>query len=258
MIGGADDVRRPDRSYPTRDLGRCPRVNDAVTTEPRTEPRAEPRRTGPVYPSQAWGHPGPSPAGARGTLVLPRGLRHQGVPRAVDRAGALLCGDQFAQVAIAILVYRRTHSLFLTALAYALTYLPPIAGGPLLSGLADLFPRRRVMIACDVLRVGTVGLMAVPGMPLPRRSAWGGSARRRRGLRCGPSSPPRSSGTRLRPLWCERAVLAAAAGSCGIPALAVPGVQAIGGSARRGPGWPGRRDRGHHARHELDAPARRR
>ena len=48
-------------------------------------------------------------------------------------------GDQFAQVAIAILVYGRTRSPFLTALAYALTYLPPIAGGPLLSGLADLF-----------------------------------------------------------------------------------------------------------------------
>jgi len=74
-------------------------------------------------------------------------------------------GDQFAQVAIAILVYGRTHSPFLTALAYALTYLPPIAGGPLLSGLADLFPRRRVMVACDVLRVATVGLMALPGMP---------------------------------------------------------------------------------------------
>jgi MFS family permease len=74
-------------------------------------------------------------------------------------------GDQFAQVAIAILVYHRTHSAFLTALAYALTYLPPIAGGPLLSGLADLFPRRRVMIACDALRMGTVGLMAIPGLP---------------------------------------------------------------------------------------------
>src|SRR5579864_3995777 len=74
-------------------------------------------------------------------------------------------GDQFAQVAIAILVYHRTGSPFLTALAYALTYLPPIVGGPLLSGLADIFPRRRVMIVCDLLRIGTVGLMAVPGMP---------------------------------------------------------------------------------------------
>ena len=74
-------------------------------------------------------------------------------------------GDQFAQVAIAILVYRRTGSPLLTALAYALTYLPPIAGGPLLSALADLFPRRRVMIVCDVIRVGLVTAMAVPSMP---------------------------------------------------------------------------------------------
>jgi MFS family permease len=74
-------------------------------------------------------------------------------------------GDQFAQVAIAILVYGRTHSAFLTALAYALTYLPPIAGGPLLSGLADLFPRRRVMVVCDLFRVITAGLMAIPGIP---------------------------------------------------------------------------------------------
>src|SRR5919201_316074 len=74
-------------------------------------------------------------------------------------------GDQFAQVAIAILVFHRTGSPFLTAVVYALSYVPPIAGGPLLSGLADLFPRRRVMIACDLIRIGTVGLMAIPGMP---------------------------------------------------------------------------------------------
>lgn len=74
-------------------------------------------------------------------------------------------GDQFAQVAIAILVFERTRSPFLTALVYALTYLPPIAGGPLLSGFADLFPRRRVMIVCDVIRVVTVGVMAIRGVP---------------------------------------------------------------------------------------------
>jgi MFS family permease len=74
-------------------------------------------------------------------------------------------GDQFAQVAIAVLVYHRTGSALLTALAYALTYLPPIAGGPLLAGLADLFPRRRVMIVCDLARAGLVSLMAIPSMP---------------------------------------------------------------------------------------------
>ena len=74
-------------------------------------------------------------------------------------------GDQFAQVAIAILVFERTGSAFLTALAYALTYLPPIVGGPLLSGLADLFPRRRIMIDCDLIRAGLVACMAIPGTP---------------------------------------------------------------------------------------------
>jgi MFS family permease len=74
-------------------------------------------------------------------------------------------GDQFAQVAIAILVYNRTHSAFLTGLAYALTYLPPIIGGPLLSGLADRFPRRRIMICCDLIRAALLAGMAVPKVP---------------------------------------------------------------------------------------------
>ena len=145
-----------------------------MTTEPRTGLRAE--------PGQAWGQASPAPAYPSGpTLETGPCGRHRRAPeqrssyrevfaiaefRALWTAQVLsFAGDQFAQVAIAILVYRRTHSAFLTALAYALTYLPPIAGGPLLSGLADLFPRRRVMIACDVLRMGTVGLMAIPGMP---------------------------------------------------------------------------------------------
>lgn len=70
-------------------------------------------------------------------------------------------------MAIAPLVYDRTD-LLLTAIVYALNYLPPIVGVPLPSGLADPLPRRRVMASCDVIRMATVGLMAVPGMPL-----WG-------------------------------------------------------------------------------------
>ncbi|MFG1997594.1 MFS transporter [Spirillospora sp. NPDC048911] len=74
-------------------------------------------------------------------------------------------GDQLAQVALAVLVYQATDSVLLTALTYALTYLPPIVGGPVLSGLADLFPRRSVMVICDVLRMGLVALMALQAMP---------------------------------------------------------------------------------------------
>ena len=86
--------------------------------------------------------------------------------RGLWSAQALSCtGDQVAQVAIAVLVYGKTGSVFLTSLAYAMTYLPPIIGGPLLSGLADLFPRHRVMITVDLIRAGLVAIMALPHMP---------------------------------------------------------------------------------------------
>lgn len=75
-------------------------------------------------------------------------------------------GDQLAQVALAILVYDRTGSPLLSALTYALMFLPQIAGGPVLAGLADLLPRRTLMIVCDVVRAGLVATMAIPGMPL--------------------------------------------------------------------------------------------
>jgi MFS family permease len=74
-------------------------------------------------------------------------------------------GDQLAQVALAVLVYNNTHSPLKTAVAYALTYLPPIMGGPVLSVLADLIPRRRLMIFCDVVRAGILALMAIRPMP---------------------------------------------------------------------------------------------
>jgi MFS family permease len=86
--------------------------------------------------------------------------------RALWSAQALSCaGDQFAQVAIAFVVYARTGSAFLTASAYALTYLPPVIGGPILSGLADLMPRQQIMITLDLIRAGLVALMALPGLP---------------------------------------------------------------------------------------------
>lgn len=75
-------------------------------------------------------------------------------------------GDQFARLALAVLVFDRTGSAGLAALTYALTYLPDLVGGPLLSGLADRLPRRRLMIICDLARALLVALMAVPGTSL--------------------------------------------------------------------------------------------
>ncbi|WP_327048311.1 MFS transporter [Microbispora sp. NBC_01189] len=81
--------------------------------------------------------------------------------------GMSLLGDQLAQVALAVLVYSRTASPLATASVYALTYLPPILGGPLLAGLADRYPRRRVMLWCDLLRALMMAAMAVPSTPFP-------------------------------------------------------------------------------------------
>jgi MFS family permease len=75
-------------------------------------------------------------------------------------------GDQLARVAIAVLVYGRTSSALLTSLTYALTLLPPLLSAPLLSGLADRYPRRSVLVVVDSCRATLVGLMAIPAMPL--------------------------------------------------------------------------------------------
>jgi MFS family permease len=78
-----------------------------------------------------------------------------------------LLGDQLTKVAAAALAWERTGSATLAAATFALGYLPYLLGGTLLAALADRLPRRSVMVACDLARAGLVGLLAVPGVPLP-------------------------------------------------------------------------------------------
>lgn len=75
-------------------------------------------------------------------------------------------GDQLARVALTILVFGRTHSALLAALTFAASVVPTFVGAISLSGLADRFPRRAVMIACDLVRAALVVVMALPGIPL--------------------------------------------------------------------------------------------
>ena len=77
-----------------------------------------------------------------------------------------IAGDQLALVALTVLVYARTHSPLATAAAYTVGFLPWLFGGPTLAKLADRFPRRTVMIICDVARTVLVAIMAVPAVPL--------------------------------------------------------------------------------------------
>ncbi|HEY5985297.1 MAG TPA: MFS transporter, partial [Streptosporangiaceae bacterium] len=75
-----------------------------------------------------------------------------------------VAGDQLARVALMLLVFDRTRSPLLAAVAFAASIVPSFVGGITLSGLADRLPRREVMIACDLLRAALVLVMAVPGI----------------------------------------------------------------------------------------------
>ena len=76
-----------------------------------------------------------------------------------------VAGDRLALVALTLLVYDRTESPLLAALAYAAGYLPWVIGGLFLADVADRRPRRSVMVTCDVVRAVLVAAMAVPGVP---------------------------------------------------------------------------------------------
>lgn len=82
--------------------------------------------------------------------------------------GSLLSrgGDQLTRFAVAFITYQRTGSPALTAVVYAMTLLPGLLGGPLLGWLADRYPRRQVMIACDLSRTVLIAMVAIPGIPL--------------------------------------------------------------------------------------------
>jgi MFS family permease len=76
-------------------------------------------------------------------------------------------GDELARVALTVLVYQRTSSPLLSAITFAISYLPWLLGGPVLSTLADRMPRHRVLITSDAVRAALVAVMAIPGLPLP-------------------------------------------------------------------------------------------
>jgi predicted MFS family arabinose efflux permease len=77
-----------------------------------------------------------------------------------------VAGDRLALVALTLLVYQRTGSALETAAAYAAGFVPWVVGGLLLARIADRWPRRQVMVGCDLVRAILVAIMVVPGLPL--------------------------------------------------------------------------------------------
>jgi hypothetical protein len=77
-----------------------------------------------------------------------------------------VAGDRLALVALTLLVFYRTGSPLLTAIAYATGYVPWVIGGLFLADVADRRSRRSVMVVCDVVRAVLIAVMAVPHVPL--------------------------------------------------------------------------------------------
>jgi MFS family permease len=75
-------------------------------------------------------------------------------------------GDQLARVALTVLVYDRTRSALLAAITFVVSLVPTFIGGVMLAWLADRYPRRAVMIVCDLVRCALVLVMVIPGVPL--------------------------------------------------------------------------------------------
>ncbi|WP_433013076.1 MFS transporter [Kribbella sp. CA-294648] len=76
-----------------------------------------------------------------------------------------VAGDQLARVALSVLVFADTGSAALTGLTYALTFVPSLLGGIFLTGLADRFPRRELIMWVDGVRGCLILLVAIPAMP---------------------------------------------------------------------------------------------
>ncbi|MFD5870031.1 MFS transporter [Streptomyces sp. NPDC060322] len=129
--------------------------NDTTTHAPA--PREEPAAQAPV--------PVPAPEGA--TAAGYRAVFAVREFRAVFAAHLLsLLGVVVSELALTVLVYDLTGSPLLSALTFALGFLPYVVGGTLFAGVADRYPARRVLVTCDLVCAVCVAVMVLPGTPV--------------------------------------------------------------------------------------------
>ncbi|GIG85285.1 MFS transporter [Plantactinospora endophytica] len=79
--------------------------------------------------------------------------------------GVFMVGETVKMLALAVLVYDRTGSPLLAALAYVVGFLPHAIGGVLLLALADRWRPRALMVGYDLLRLAAVAVLALGVLP---------------------------------------------------------------------------------------------
>src|SRR6266566_698657 len=78
-------------------------------------------------------------------------------------------GDWLYNIALVSLVYQRTGSAMWAGVTTAARIVPMVVLGPFGGIIADRFDRRRVMVACDLIRLAlmlTLALVAVANLPV--------------------------------------------------------------------------------------------
>jgi MFS family permease len=87
-------------------------------------------------------------------------LRYPGFRWLLSGLAVSQTGDWLYNLALVVLVYQRTHSALWAGVTTAARVLPVVLLGPLGGVLADRFDRRRIMITCDLGRMGMMVLLA--------------------------------------------------------------------------------------------------
>src|SRR3954451_11193417 len=76
-------------------------------------------------------------------------------------------GDSAAYLAVTVIVYDRTRSPFLSALTFAVAFLPHLFGGVLLSAVVDRFRPRSLLVGIDLIGAALIVLAATVPVPIP-------------------------------------------------------------------------------------------
>lgn len=100
-------------------------------------------------------HPGP-PAG-----TIRAALRHPGFRWLLAGLTVSQVGDWLYNLALVTMVYEGTHSALWAGVATAARVVPMVVLGPFGGVVADRFDRRRLMVACDLVRLVLMLLLTV-------------------------------------------------------------------------------------------------
>jgi len=89
-------------------------------------------------------------------------------------------GDWSARLVLSLVVYTRSGSVVLTGLVTTVLLIPWLGPGQLLTGLLEQWPRRRVMVAADLVRAAAFLVALPPGAAAAGARRRGGGRPRRR------------------------------------------------------------------------------